>query len=103
MLRSRLGPGSSFEQDAMFWREGQRHRGAFLEHFGRRTAHGQRAARPIDYVLDEVAVEQTLQDRPRGAIVPVTDAPWTIALSHLDIGRAHRDMGLAAARRLRRP
>src|SRR5947208_17010141 len=52
------------EQYAVFGSEREGDLGAFVEQIGRRAAHDQGSGRPIDDVLDEIAVEQALADLP---------------------------------------
>src|SRR5690349_2570227 len=87
---------SGFQQHAVLGGEGDRDSGAFLEHLGRRAADGQLARRPVDNVLDEIAVEQALADvagsRVRAAV-------WR-SRGEIDIGGADRDPVFVAARRV---
>src|SRR6516225_2332096 len=92
-------PASSFEQNTVFASKRQGHRGAFVEQLGRRTAHGQLAPRPMNDVLDKVAVKKPLADRSRSTIGRSVRSAGT----HVDIGSADRDMALVAMRRVRGP
>src|SRR5262249_57299712 len=99
--RTRLSPHatSSFEQNTMFASKRQGHHSTFIEQLGRRPAYGQLAPRPINDVLDKVAVKQTLADRSRRAIGCFAWRPGT----HVDIGGADGDVVFLAVRRVRGP
>src|SRR5215472_6987645 len=90
---------SSFEQNTMFAGKRQGHRGALVEQLGRRTAYGQLAPRPMNDVLDKVAVKQTLANRSRSTIGRSVRCDGT----HVDIRGADRDMAFVAIRRVRGP
>src|SRR5215813_11521851 len=90
---------SSFEQNTMFASKRQGHRSAFIKQLGRRTAYGQLAPRPMNDVLDKVAVKKTLANRPRSTIGRSVRCDGT----HVDICSADRDMAFVAMRRVRGP
>src|SRR3954447_1136596 len=96
MTRLSRQSASFFEQNTMFAGKRQGHRGAFVEQLGRRTAHGQLAPRPMNDVLDEVAVKKTLANRSRNTIGRAVRCDGTHVDIYVDIGGADRDMAFVA-------
>src|ERR1700751_4300255 len=88
-----------FEQDTVLGCERQHDGSALIKEFSRGAAHGQLTRRPVDDVLDEIAVEEALADCPWGGIGA---AIWCTRC-HFDVGGANGNIGLAAVRRVRRP
>src|SRR5271169_4062582 len=82
-----LPPPSAFEQDAVLRSEGDRHRGAFIKRLGRRATHRQLPDRAIDDVLDEIAMEQALTDRPGDAVAAAVQR----ARGEVNVGGADGD------------
>ena len=79
--------------------EGDGDCGALFEHFGRRTTDDQLPGRPVDDVLDEIAVEEALADIAGSGVGSAIQRPRR----EVDIGGADCDPVLVAARRVRGP
>src|SRR5262249_45676541 len=90
---------STLEQNTMFASKRQGHCSAFIEQLGGRSAYGQLAPRPMNDVLDKVAMKKTLANRSRSAIVLSIRCEG----AHVDICSADRDMAFVAMWRVHGP
>src|SRR5690242_7466907 len=90
---------SAFEQNAVLGRKRQRDPLTLVEQLGRRTSDGQLSGGPLDNVLDEIAVEETLADGAGRAVRPAVRRTG----GDVDIGGTDRHALLIAARHMRGP